>query len=334
MNAAAQPLPTQRVAEIAQSPVAGRWLIESLCAASTVLVVGGAPKSAKTWMGLDLAVSVASATPCLGAFPVTLASPVLAFLAEDTPEMARQRVEGICRARGVALDTLALHLINVPVLRLDVAEDLDRLAATVEALKPKLLLLDPLVRLHNTNENDSREISALLAGLRRLQRVHDLAIALIHHARKNGSGPAGLSLRGSSDIYAWLDSFVYLQRRNDRYLLQVEHRFDRPPEPLTLRLASDADGSSPRLVLDSEAGASKQPHKPLLSEAVLRELRTAAEPLTRTELRTRLEVNNQRLGAALSELASAHRIKRTPRGWVPHSGRSVPTLSDRSERND
>lgn len=331
-----EPLPTQRVSEIAPSPVEGRWLIHSVCAVSTVSVIGGAAKSAKTWMGLDLAVSVASATPCLGVFAVEQPGPVLAYLAEDSLEMARQRVEGICRVRGIPLASLELHLITAPTLRLDVATDLERLSATVDALEPRLLLLDPLVRMHDANENDSREISHLLAGLRSLQRLHDLAITLVHHTRKNGSGPAGLSLRGSSDIYAWLDSFAYLQRRNDGYLLQLEHRFERPPQPVSLRLACEPDGTSPRLEIDPEASVlPDQRQAGLLSEAVLRELVAAAEPLTRTSLRSRLQVNNLRLGNALGELSSSGRIVRTSDGWLPGPGdRSVPTHSDRSERND
>ena len=43
----------------------------------------------------------------------------------------------------------------------------------------------------------------------------------------------------------------------------------------------------------------------LLAEGVLKELRSAAQPLTRTSLRSRLQVNNSRLGDALNELAEA-----------------------------
>jgi hypothetical protein len=255
--------------------------------------------------------------------------------------MARQRVEGICHARGVSLRALELHLITAPVLRLDVPADLDRLNATVQTIRPRLLLLDPLVRLHSANENDTREVAHLLQGLRTLQRLHDLTVVLVHHARKNGSGSAGLSLRGSSDIYAWLDSFIYLQRRQDRsYLLQVEHRFDRSPEPLALALATDGDGTSPRLEIDPQGPAPLHQRQPgTLADSIVDELRAAAQPLTRTALRARLKVNNSRLGEVLNELAQAGRIARShsPEGWtLAQLGRSVPALHhrDRSERND
>ena len=319
-------LPTQRVGAIVEAPAENRWLVNSLCAASTVLVLGGAPKSAKTWMGLELAVSIASATACLGCFPVEHAGPVLAYLAEDSLEMARQRVAGICRARAVAFDTLELHLITAPSLRLDVPADLERLDATVEALAPRLLLLDPMVRLHTANENDSRDISLLLHGLRTLQRRHNLTIVLAHHARKNGGSSNGLSLRGSSDIYAWLDTFIHLQRRDDnRFLLQVEHRFDRAPEPLSLRLVSQEDGSSTRLEIDDDSEAPRERRSPIrLADRLIKELRAAPQPLTRTALREQLKVNNARLGDSLEELAEQGRITRSTHGWELQAERSVP----------
>ena len=52
-----QPLPVVRVGEIASEESAQRWLVEGLWGASSVGVIGGAPKCAKTWLGLDMALS-------------------------------------------------------------------------------------------------------------------------------------------------------------------------------------------------------------------------------------------------------------------------------------
>ena len=52
-----------------------------------------------------------------------------------------------------------------PAVRLDTDADQLRLDATVKRLRPKLLVLDPLVRLHTCNENDSGEIFAILRPL-------------------------------------------------------------------------------------------------------------------------------------------------------------------------
>ena len=59
-----------------------RWLIESLWARQAVGLLGGPPKCCKSWLGLDMALSVASATPCLGHFPVQQPGAALVYLAE------------------------------------------------------------------------------------------------------------------------------------------------------------------------------------------------------------------------------------------------------------
>jgi len=57
--------------------------VEQLWGASSVGLIGGAPKCSKTWLGLDLALSVATGTPCLGHYAVPEPGPVLVYLAED-----------------------------------------------------------------------------------------------------------------------------------------------------------------------------------------------------------------------------------------------------------
>ena len=63
---------------------------------------------------------------------------------------------------------------------------------------PRLLLLDPLVRLHGVDENHAGEVAELLAYFRLLQRRLDLSVILVHHTRKNAAGgvAAGPGLAG------------------------------------------------------------------------------------------------------------------------------------------
>src|SRR5204862_2309568 len=103
--------------------------------------------------------------------------------------------------------------------------DRDALTATVAELRPKLLVLDPFVRLHRVDENLSGEVAPLLAFLRELQRRFHVSVVLVHHARKGGAKMrAGQALRGSSEFHAWGDSNLYLRRHGDQLALSIEHR--------------------------------------------------------------------------------------------------------------
>jgi len=305
------PLPVVRIGEIPRESRAQPWLVEQLWGASSVGVIGGAPKCSKTWLGLDLALSVATGTACLGRYAVPQPGPVLVYLAEDALPIVRQRVEGMARHRGLALERVELYVITAPTLRLDREPHRRQLQETVKRLQPRLLLLDPLVRLHGIDENSAGEVAGLLAYIRALQRELDLSVILVHHTRKNAAGvAAGQSLRGSGDLHAFGDSNLYLRRVKDHLLLVSEHRAAPASPPVYLELvATDADTAHLAVVADV-----RDPPQRSLPEQVLA-LLPGGVVLTRAKLRDALAVKNERLGEALESLERAGRLRRTQSGW-------------------
>lgn len=293
-----------------------RWLIEGLWARSAIGLIGGAPKCGKTWLGLDMAVSVASGSATLGHFACHAPGPALIFLAEDALPQVRSRIEALCHQRGQDIRSLEIHVITTPVLRLDLSGDQERLARTIEELRPRLLLLDPLVRLHRLDENSAAEISGLLGYVRDLQRRFDVAIVLVHHASKKQRSQPGQALRGSSDLHAIGDCNAYLARKGQHLVLTIEHRAARSPEPMLLELVCDPVTGAAHLAVVSPPTA--QSSSPGLDQLILEQLRGVTEAMTRAALRTRLRVNNQRLGDVLEQLRGERLIERTPRGWTLH----------------
>jgi hypothetical protein len=280
-----------------------------------VSVIGGQPKSAKSFFGIDIATSVASGTPCLGRYAVERRGRSLIFLAEDSLMDVRARVADLCQERGLDLESLDLHVIAEPALRLDQQGDRAGLWAAVERLRPLVLLLDPLVRLHTTlDENNSRDIAGLLGWLRELQRAFDVAVLLVHHTAKGRHGRHGQALRGSGDLHAWLDVGAYLTWERGRLCLTIEHRAAPAPEPVELALVSRPDGSATHLEISSDAPA-PPPGKPPLTERILEQIRLSDAPLRRGELRARLRVNNASLGEALSELERRGLLVHAQDGW-------------------
>jgi hypothetical protein len=311
------PLPICRVGELESSDHQPRWLVASLWMHQAVGFVAGQPKVGKTWLALDLALSVATGTPCLDTFAVPEPGRVLVYLAEDPPALVRERLAGLCQHRGLDLGDVPLHVITAPSLRLDLEHDQLRLRQAVANLAPRLLVLDPLVRLHRRDENHSGEVAELLSFLRELQRSYDLAVAVVHHMRKGGHWDGGQALRGSGDFHAWTDSALYLRPGREMAQLTAEHRAAPAPEPIGLRLCSQPDGSQTRLVLEAspERPAPAASPDPALPERLIDLLDQAPRPLTRVELRSRMRVNNQRLGHTLRELEETGVLRRTPQGW-------------------
>jgi RecA-family ATPase len=307
-----QLLPVVRIGDLPDRQQAPRWLVEQLWSEAAVGVIGGAPKCSKTWLGLDLALSVATGTPCLGTFAVPRPGAVLVYLAEDALPIVRERVAGMARQRGLALAAVAIHVITAPTLLLDREPHRSRLFETARQLRPRLLLLDPLVRLHALDENHAGEVAGLLAYFRSLQRQLDLSVILVHHTRKNATnaGAAGQALRGSGDIHAFGDSNLYLRRTREHLLLASEHRAAPAPPPVALQLvATDPHQTHLEVIAQPPESPRRSLHDQVL------DLLAPGVVLTRARLRDTLGVKNERLGEALEALEQAGRICRTPTGW-------------------
>ena len=308
-----QQFPICKVKDLMQHPEQQPWLIESLWGDGAVGIVGGTPKCCKSWLALDMAVSVASQTPCLGTFQVPKQGKVLLFPAEDAAHNVRNRIEAICSHRRLDINELDLYVITAATMRLDLAEDQQMLTKTVDRLRPKLLILDPLVRLHRLDENSAADISSLLGFLRGLQRNFATAIVLVHHAGKKQRAQPGQALRGSSDLHAFGDSNAYLIRRKNNLVLTLEHRSAKPPKPIELQLLSDPDGSGTHL---EPTSCSENKADSSLNDRILLLLQNNNSPLTRTALRQQLKVNNQRLGTALVDLEQQGLTVRSAKGWL------------------
>jgi len=307
-------LPICRASDLDQGEDHQQWLIRSIWGRTSVGILGGSPKCCKTFLGLEMAVSVASATPCLQQFEVEDPGPVLAYLAEDALPELRERVEGISKYHKITMEALPLYVITAPILRLDQPLDQQRLAATLQRIRPRLLLLDPLVRLHRLNENRASDISWILGYLRELQRTFDLAVILVHHVGKRARADLGQALRGSTDLHAFGDSNAYLQRREQNLVLSVEHRFAPACDPIALKLISDPNGQAHLEITSFTSSHSGNGNS--LANAVLAQLKKDQKPLGRGVLRQRLKVNNQRLGETLQELQDQRRIHRVADGWA------------------
>jgi hypothetical protein len=310
-------LPVTLACKLAPRPVEHRFLVENLWSEGAVGIVGGEPKCFKSFLALDLALAVASGRPALRRFEVNRPGPVLFFAAEDALHVVRERLDGIAAASEVVLEGLPIHVVIAPSVRLDVERDCAALRATVAALRPRLLVLDPFIRLHRRNENAADEVAPLLAFLRDLQRTLDVSVLLVHHARKGGHARGGQALRGSSELHAWGDSNLYLRRCGERLALSIEHRAaaDLPPLELELR----ADPGLALAVVGSPQSSTPERPRPA-SERVVEVLTAATGPMTRREIRAASHMRSAAVGESLAELLRCDRIVRDDRGFRLREG--------------
>lgn len=306
-------LPFQRAGQLSSQGPQTQWLIQDLWTDQAVGILGGEPKCCKSFLALDIALSVASGTDCLRQFPVRRQGSVLLFPAEDSLPVVRQRLAGIAAAAGLALEPLPIEVITAPSLRLDSPADRERLTNTVESIRPVLLILDPLIRLHRVDENDASQIAGLLSFLRELQRRFNLAVLLVHHARKDsGSSRPGQALRGSSELHGWGDSNLYMRRRGSQLTLSTEHRAAPSVDHMPLELIQKDSALALSLL--------NQPDQPDTSESsdierVRRAMAQLQEPVPVQQLRKICGMRMASVCFALNDLKRSGAVVHTPRGY-------------------
>jgi hypothetical protein len=291
-----------------------RWLVKDLWSEEGVGIIGAEPKCGKTFLALDLAVSVAAGTPCLRRFPISRAGRVLLYAAEDPLDIVRRRLEGICTVASLKLSELDVQVITEPSVRLDLEPVRRSLEETVAKLQPRLLILDPFVRLHRIDENASGEVAPLLAFLRELQRRHAVAVLVVHHAKKGaGRIRAGQALRGSSEFHAWGDSNLYLRKHSDDTItLTVEHRAAPSMPALTLELAKHAHAAALEIV---ERSITPNPLPTCVDERIITALTGIDHPLPFAELRALCRARSATVYDRLDALIAVGRLIKSTDGY-------------------
>lgn len=317
-------LPVQRAAGLPAQGPQTRWLIEELWSEQAAGILGGEPKCCKSFLALDMAVSVASGAPCLRHFAVRRRGTVLLFPAEDSLAVVRRRLEGICAAAGLAFEALCVEVITAPVLRLDVQSDRRLLRNTLEAIKPVLLILDPLIRLHRLEENDASQIAGLLSFLRELQRDFHLSIVVVHHARKGAhAARPGQALRGSSELHGWGDSNLYLRRRGNLLTLCTEHRAAPSRDHIALELLQQEDALS--LALSSideqnpgqgEGNPPPSRRHPTAAQRICNVLAGLDHPVSLQQLRKLCTMRTASFCSALNELCEQGSVHKQSQGYL------------------
>ena len=133
-----QPLSVVRVGEIKSQENPQRWLVDGLWGASSVGVIGGAPKCAKTWLGLDMALSVATGN---GATELAAKAGMHGFTKALALEVAR---------KGVTVNTISPGYIGTQMV----------MAIPKEVLDSKIIPQIPVGRL-----GKPQEVAGLVAYL-------------------------------------------------------------------------------------------------------------------------------------------------------------------------
>lgn len=195
-----------------------KWAIEGILPEG-LSILGGKPKMGKSWMGLGIAVAIATGGVALGNKHVEKGE-VLYMGLEDNPRRLQSRLkkmQEIDESSPLVLDGLYLAT-EWP--RLDMG-GLTQLAAWLsEHLTARLVVIDTLARIkprRRTNGSSYEDDYASLEGLQTLANQHNVAVVVITHLRKMDADDPMDTLNATLGLSGAADAILILKRERGRH---------------------------------------------------------------------------------------------------------------------
>jgi hypothetical protein len=179
--------------QTAQAPA---WLVEGVLARGGNLLLAGPRKSLKTLISIDLALSLASATPFLGHFPVPERRRVVMLSGESGGPTLREAIRRIAAAKGIE-DVASLDVrwgTELPTLERErrcdwfsVKLGYPSLSERLSGFRPDVVILDPLYLIltsgNSVNASNLFETGEALAAL--AGACGDATPVIVHHTGKS-----------------------------------------------------------------------------------------------------------------------------------------------------
>jgi DNA-binding MarR family transcriptional regulator len=207
-----------------------QWLVPDMIPLGGLCALYGAPKCGKTFVAIDLALSVATSKPWCGRS--THGVDVL-YLAAEGGRGLMPRIQAWCERAAVDLsETQRIRVIPAAIPFLDAAAAF-ALAACVRERTPGLIIVDTLARsIEGGDENTSKDMGAFVATCDGLREASGATVIVVHHTGREKKSP-----RGSNALDGAVDTLISVQRAENRVTLRCEAQRDAEPfDAVELRL--------------------------------------------------------------------------------------------------
>ena len=224
------------------------WLVDQMWMAGAFGLFPGEPKSYKTTILLDLAISVATGHKFLSTYDVpnpgtvcyiheegrqghikSLAMRILANKDINLVDHTKPGEPGVVYFYDDSIP-IPLHITSYPSLNLLDDEDHERIENHIRAFKPKLVILETLYLLiGSASESEAAEMMPAIELISHLSRKYDTAIILSHHFHKASDDKRHMNRTSGSNIFLRsFESMLSTERIGDdedhTIILRSHHR--------------------------------------------------------------------------------------------------------------
>jgi len=249
-----------------QIPTRLDWLVDDAWVDRSVGFISGRSKSYKTWLALDLALSIVSGSAFLDRYSVRRTGPVLLIQEEDPASVLQERLRLVAKSKGmlpkvtearsdfvrVEYPDYPLHIINLQSFSLGSTEKVAQVRKLIAELNPVMVILDPLIVMlgQGVDEYKANEVSAVLQSVKMWREEFGCSVLIVHHWNKGKTEEGerfAQHMYGSFAFHAWLESALHVmpvieegQERIDTVVVEREFKAAPSGRSLKLRFAIDS----------------------------------------------------------------------------------------------
>lgn len=218
------------------------WMIDGVLTKHGFSVMYGAPGTGKSFIAIDMALSMAHGLPWHGR--ATRRGVVLYIAGEGVGGLGK-RVKA-WKLHNQVEDNGLLRVLPMAVDMMD-EESIEKLLRTIDSLKDEFscLVIDTVARSMTGEENSATDMSAFIRGCDSVKHHTGCGLLAIHHAGKDASRGIN-SMRGSSALAGAADTVLSVGKSDNIVALAMEKQKDAEPidritfEMVTVALMDDA----------------------------------------------------------------------------------------------
>ena len=206
------------------------WAVADWLPDASITFLVSPPESYKTWLLLDLAVSLSAGVPFLGAYEVLKPGPTMIIQQEDSHAGLTDRLALIVEQKlgmDAMIDGDEWQVPSMPdlpifvhpsrMLRFDDRRVLEEMEKQIEEIRPRAVLIDPLYSTTAQVDNYMADLANQMMVLKTWRDRYGCSFVLAHHSKKNvdPDSTAREDSWGSQFLNAFLEAGWQI-RRNPR----------------------------------------------------------------------------------------------------------------------
>lgn len=187
------------------------FLIDRLIYKNGINLISGDPKTYKTYVAIDIAISIIANTMVFDNYKASETGNVVFISPEfDT----RKRFIELSKSRWV--DYKKFNNLYIPSREqlefIRWSQDKDIIVEIVKQVRPVLLVLDPLSYIFDGEITKNEEVTELFRDLKKIIKDYGTTILLTHHNNRMNSDKRMNNVSGASAITRFADCIIYLEK--------------------------------------------------------------------------------------------------------------------------